>query len=208
MCDACEHSPCLITLKKDVTDLLSELDELAREEESGEYGLPLGALGIGEEMEQAVYRFLAKYRPEINLEESVLNPPVSKNIYVTVSTSAFYDVLREDAEGEGSTNWTVNPNVRRGDLIPLYIGKPISAIVAVGEASNNPVKEEDVNETWYGHHFVDIHNLRMLEVPITRAQLMSELPDWGWPRQPRSFVCVPKHFHERLKGMLEGAQDK
>lgn len=71
MCDACEKQPCAITLKEDVSALLSELDSLAREQDNYDYGLPLGMDAADEEMREAVYRFLAKYRPDIKTEEAV-----------------------------------------------------------------------------------------------------------------------------------------
>lgn len=67
MCDACERQPCAIQLKADATALLNDLDELAREYDGYEYGLPLGVEGAPEEqMRAAVYKFLSKYRPDVD----------------------------------------------------------------------------------------------------------------------------------------------
>lgn len=67
MCDACEQQPCAIQLKEDVSILLEELDALARDYEGYDYGLPLGMDEVGKPMRTAVYRFLAKYRPDIGV---------------------------------------------------------------------------------------------------------------------------------------------
>lgn len=41
-------------------ELLSELDRVARNYESYEYGLPVGADHVGAEMREAIYRWLVK----------------------------------------------------------------------------------------------------------------------------------------------------
>lgn len=70
MCDACERQPCAIQLKEDVSELLAELDSLARDFEGYDYGLPLGLdEAPAEEMHAAVLKFLSKYRPDIEAED-------------------------------------------------------------------------------------------------------------------------------------------
>jgi hypothetical protein len=78
------------------------------------------------------------------------------------------------------------------------------AIVAEGEASTDAELDDDPSSMWFNHYLVDIHNLRMLDKPITRATLMSEIPDWGWPRQPRAFARVPKQHLLTLERLLVG----
>jgi hypothetical protein len=78
MCDACERQPCAIQLKEDVSELLATLDDLAREHDGYEYGLPLNFDGVDDEMRRAVYDFLAKYRPGIQREESQTSPSDSQ----------------------------------------------------------------------------------------------------------------------------------
>ena len=69
MCDACEQTPCRVQLSVDVSELLAELDSLARDFDVYDYGLPLGLdEGPDGEMRAAVIKFLAQYRPDINSE--------------------------------------------------------------------------------------------------------------------------------------------
>lgn len=120
-----------------------------------------------------------------------------KPIYVTVTNEEFYAVLREDAEA-GETNWTVSRHVRRGDRIALYVCSPVCAVVAAGEASTDAELCDDPSNEWYGHHFIDIHGLRMLREPVTRKALLAEFPGWGFWKQPRVGVRVPDCY---LPGM-------
>lgn len=124
-----------------------------------------------------------------------------KRTYITVTNAEFYDVLREDAEA-GETNWTVSRHVKAGDLIALYVAAPICSIVAVGEASTDAEYCDDPSNEWYGHHFIDIHGLRMLREPVKRARLLDECSGWGWPKMPGVGVRVPDAYLPTVERML------
>lgn len=113
-----------------------------------------------------------------------------KRIFITVTNPEFYEVLRDDAEG-GETNWTVSKHVRAGDLIALYVAHPVCSIVAVGEASTDAEYCDEPGNEWFEHYFIDIHGLRMLTEPVTRARLLEECKGWGWPKMPGVGVRVP-----------------
>jgi hypothetical protein len=128
-----------------------------------------------------------------------------KRTYITVTNAEFYETLKEDAEGEGATVWTVGRHIRKGDRIPLYVGRPVMAIVAVGEASEDAWVEEDPSSEWYGHHFVEIHGLRMLARPVTRSQMLAEIPGWGWPKMPGCGANVPSQHMAQLEALFAEA---
>jgi len=122
-------------------------------------------------------------------------------LYTTITNVAYYETLREDAR-DGETRWTVNRHVRAGDQVILYVCAPVSAIVAVGEAEIDVELEEDPASPWMGRWFADLDGLRMLERPITRAELMRAFPAWGYWRQPRQSVAVPGEYVVELERLL------
>jgi hypothetical protein len=124
-----------------------------------------------------------------------------RRIFTTVTNIEFYDILREDS-AQGETNWTVSPHVRHGDLIALYVAAPISSIVAIGEATNDAEEDTDPSSVWFRHSLCDIHNLRMLDKPITRKELLIEIPEWRWPRQPRGPALVPPEYTPLLDALM------
>lgn len=125
----------------------------------------------------------------------------NKTTYITITNARFYDTIKEDAS-QGETNWTVNKSTKAGDTILLYVCAPVSAIVAVGTASIDSWREDDLNSPWYGSHMTDMHGLELLTTPITRARLMNHFPDWGYWKQPRICVAVKKQFIEQLEKLV------
>lgn len=125
------------------------------------------------------------------------------NTFTTITNIAYYETLIEDA-GEGETNWTINRNARRGDRVLLYVCAPVSAIVAIAEVSDTPVQETNPSSEWRGLYFSNMHGLRMLEKPITRAKLLVAFSTWGYWKQPRTGVQVPAEFIPTLNELLNG----
>lgn len=124
-----------------------------------------------------------------------------KQTYTTVTNPTFYDTLRADA-AQGETNWTINPHARRGDTVLLYVCAPIMAIVATATLSTDAELLDDISSDFFGAFVADMHGLRLLEKPLTRAEMMRRLPEWGWPRQPRQSVRVPEEFRPQLERLL------
>ncbi len=124
-----------------------------------------------------------------------------KHIFITVTNPEFYDMLREDAAA-GETNWTVSKHVRAGDRIALYVSAPVCAVVAVGEATTDAEYCDDPSNEWYEHYFIDIHGLRMLSEPVTRAQMLNECRGWGWPKMPGVGVRVPNAYLQTIERLM------
>jgi hypothetical protein len=77
------------------------------------------------------------------------------NTYTAISNREYYEVLKEDAE-TGETSWTINKECRPGDLVLLYICRPVSAIVATAVVITVPEKDEDQNSVWFGQWFAEM----------------------------------------------------
>lgn len=124
-----------------------------------------------------------------------------KRTYVTPSNVAYYETLCEDA-GAGESNWTISRHARRGDRMVLYICAPVSALVAVATIATHPELDDDPSSEWYGHHFADVRDLRLLREPIKRVVLRMAIPDWRYFKQPRNCVAVPPQFEPKLSELL------
>lgn len=127
--------------------------------------------------------------------------------WTTITNVGYYETIREDA-GEGETNWTVSQHARRGDKVFLYVCAPVSAIVATAIVSEMPAREDDPGSIWCGLYFADMHNLCMLENPITRADLLLKFPDWRYWKQPRSGIQVPKEYEAQLDRLLSNERGR
>jgi hypothetical protein len=127
------------------------------------------------------------------------------DLYTTVTNPVFYEDLVADS-ADGETNWSVSRHVRAGDLILLYVTAPVSAIVAAAEASDDAAQDDDPKSPWFGHFFCDMHDLRMLARPVTRAELVTAFPNWGYWRQPRNSIRVPGEFAAALEALLHTAR--
>ncbi|MEO6390828.1 MAG: hypothetical protein ABIP75_03190 [Pyrinomonadaceae bacterium] len=117
--------------------------------------------------------------------------------FITVTNSEFHEVLKTDA-AEGLTNWTISQYARRGDIVWLYVTRPVMAIVAMAIVSGTPKLDQNPNSEWFGFYLADLEDLVMLRVPITRASLLQFAPTWGYWRQPRQSVQVPAEFEDKI----------
>lgn len=124
-----------------------------------------------------------------------------KQTFISPTNADYYETLREDA-AEGETNWSVSKHTRRGDRILLYVCAPVSAVVAEGFASEDAYLDDDPGSEWFGKYFVEMHGLRMLERPVTRAELMARFPQWGYWKQPRACVRVPDAYRQDLERLV------
>lgn len=124
-----------------------------------------------------------------------------RDLYITVTNPDFYGRLRENP-GLNLIDWTINRHARRGDEVALYVIKPVCAVVAVATLATQPERCGDIKSPWYGHHFVDVHSLRMLKEPVSRDKLLLRLPRWGYPKQMRGSIRVPDEIEPALRMMI------
>jgi len=53
---------------------------------------------------------------------------------------------------------------------------------------------EDPQSAWFGKHFADMQDLRLLTLQIGRHNLLEDLPSWRYWKQPRNSIRVPDEF--------------
>lgn len=107
-------------------------------------------------------------------------------------------MIKEDAEQDAATRWTINRNAERGDLVLLYVCKPTAAIVAIAEVETKPEFCDDPGDPFHRSHYADMINLVMLSEPITRAMLREVFPTWRYWTQPRNSSRVPDQFAVKM----------
>jgi len=92
--------------------------------------------------------------------------------------------LEELAVSGRETNWYVPRLTAAGDTVLLYLEAPVSAIVAIGEALSRP---KATTIKWYE---AKIGKVRLLDAPITLAELREMFPDWAWLRSVNMFAYI------------------
>ena len=64
-----------------------------------------------------------------------------------------YEALEKIAAGEDDIGWwTINKSALPGDQVIFYMVRPLSAFVATGVVTTEPLVEEDKRSAWYGHY--------------------------------------------------------
>jgi hypothetical protein len=130
----------------------------------------------------------------------LMNIPLSRQLKmsVTPSNKEYYATVQNDARTEQSTSWTVNKQCRPGDIVLLYVCAPISSVVAYGTIVSIPTVCNDASNPWFGHHFADIEELRLLKIPIERKRMRQQFYDWRYWKQPRQPILVPTQYVDQL----------
>ena len=90
-----------------------------------------------------------------------------------------YEWLTELAKSKKSTWWSCGKETKKNDFLFIYAMEPDSAIVATAVAASDAKPDRK----W--HYVADIKNIKVIEQPITRKEMLKEIPVWGWPQQPR-----------------------
>src|SRR5258706_5332467 len=87
--------------------------------------------------------------------------------------------LKEVAKSKRPEWWLCGKDTKAGDFLFFYVIRPDSAIVATAVASSNARPDKE----W--EYVAGIKNVRIIEKPITREEILARIPSWGWPRHPR-----------------------
>jgi hypothetical protein len=110
--------------------------------------------------------------------------------------------LRDDADQDGETFWTINLKARPGDGVLFYMIKPVSSIVAVGRVASRPERVDDPQSDFDGYTMATIDSIVFLPRPLPRARIQKRLPRWAyWITPVRSQRVQPVHY-SRLEKLL------
>jgi hypothetical protein len=125
-------------------------------------------------------------------------------VFVTVTSVDYLDSLDADAAG-GESNWTLGKNgkARKGDRLLLYCKAPISGFVAEARIATKPGVLDEPGHEFNGSYCADIDDIKVFNCYVTREEVMAAIPEWGWPKQPRTAVEVPEAYAERLLKLIE-----
>lgn len=122
------------------------------------------------------------------------------NVQVLISNADYGKKLLERMADTGRSEfWYVPKLTAVGDTVLFYVEEPVSAIVAIGKAVSKP---EATSEKWYE---TKVGRVRLLDAPITLAELREMFPDWAWLRSVNAFAYVTP---ERSKALLKRCELK
>jgi hypothetical protein len=129
---------------------------------------------------------------------------MGRKTFITVTSVGYLDSLQEDASS-GESNWTLgrNGNARKGDRLLLYCKAPITGFVAEARIASTPEVLIDPEHEFNGSYCVDITDINVFANHVARGAVLAALPEWGWPRQPRTVVEVPDVYVDKLMTLLK-----
>lgn len=108
--------------------------------------------------------------------------------------------IQELARSGESWGWTVPRVARAGDTAYFYLLNPEGCFVAIGRVMTDAVpgrsKEGD------GNFVADVSHVQLLPSPVQRLEVVSLVPEWGWPRQPHTATTVPSDQEANLRRAL------
>ena len=115
-----------------------------------------------------------------------------RNHQVLVGGEGSYEWLSEIAKAKRSTSWSCGKETKAGDFLFIYAIEPDSAIIATASAASDAKPDKK----W--HFVAKIKNVKVIERPITRREMLKEIPQWGWPQQPRRATYPDENTVEKL----------
>lgn len=91
--------------------------------------------------------------------------------------------------------WSCGKETKEGELLLIYLIKPISAIVAMATTSSGAKPRK----AWrFG---ADIKNIKIIEPPITLSEIRQQIPEWRWAKSARraTYLNETKVINKLLK---------
>jgi len=103
------------------------------------------------------------------------------------ATRDYQHHLEQLALTGGTDLWKVPKGAQVGDVALVYLIRPVSAIVAFATVLTDPVEvnaapDRDWGDGWYS----ELGGFGLFDEPITRDELLAEVPAWRWPVQPHT----------------------
>lgn len=100
-----------------------------------------------------------------------------------------------------TTWWSVNPKVAKDDRVIVYLRAPMSAIVAMGTVLDDHTVS-GAKHGWPGHQLSHVRFEKLFDPPVPIAAVQEALPDWGWPKMPRTEAHIPDQYVAPLLHLL------
>lgn len=117
-------------------------------------------------------------------------------IYISLAgsdaTNGDFSLLKKLAASGGAATWSSLKGVLPGEKVLIYCQRPHSAIVATAETAS----ASKPGNRW--PYETTIHQVAMLEKPITRAEIAKRFPEWPWAKTARGGTRPPEEIAEWL----------
>jgi hypothetical protein len=127
----------------------------------------------------------------------------SGQLVVLIAMKDDIKLLRKSVEDGKAVEWVVPKTPHAGDEVALFL--PGTGFVAKGRLTTEPVAGAGFGKkdrSWRA----DVADISMLPAPVSIEAVAEALPDWKWPRYPKSFTTVPSGFTETLRELLSRAR--
>jgi hypothetical protein len=123
------------------------------------------------------------------------------NYYISYGDEKHLPEIGRSVSTKRTCWWAVNPKVAKGDRVIVYLRSPVSALVAMGTVlDDHPVS--GAKHGWPGHQMAHVQFEKMFHPPVPIAAVQEALPDWGWPRAPRTQAHIPDEYVGQLLHLL------
>jgi hypothetical protein len=104
-----------------------------------------------------------------------------------------------DADGTNEViPWIFAKSAKIGDTALIFAAS--QGIFARAKILSAPKPAEDLG--WSGRYGGDVGEFRLLKMFIPLSYVRIEMPDFGWPRYPRSFTTLTDSTAERLERVI------
>lgn len=119
-------------------------------------------------------------------------------------TTRDYQHHLEHLARTGDTDvWKVPMGAQVGDMALVYLIRPVSAIVAFATVLSDPVEANGApNRAWGDGWYAELGGFGLFDEPITRDELLAEVPAWRWPVQPHTATLPRGEAAEQLMDHL------
>ena len=110
-----------------------------------------------------------------------------------------------DADGTDEViPWIFPKSAKVGDAALIYAGS--QGIFARARILSAPKPAEDLG--WPGRYGGDVGEFQLLKMFIPLSYVRIEMPDFGWPRYPRSFTTLTDSTAEQLERVIADYQQE
>jgi hypothetical protein len=156
------------------------------------------SFGFGRIRSESVVAELEKLLAELapRIESPGVSPLITTHILVT-QNDFIPNVI--DADGTGAIiPWIIPKSGKVGDWALIYAAP--KGIFARAKILSAPKPAGDLG--WPGRYAGDVGEFRLLRMFAPLEYVRTELPDFGWPRYPRSFTTLTDSMATQLERVI------